>query len=149
MQETQVQSLGWEDPLEKEMAPHSSKLAWKIPWTEEPGRLQPMGLQRVGHDWATSLSFTFNLLRKKGTYIKECAHYVHMISFFPHWRKMKQNIHRIFWKYIEAAPMSMWGCENDSILGKSNHLSSLQENKQAFTKHIRERGKIKGKVVTR
>ena len=47
--ETQVQSLGWEDPLEKEMATHSSTLAWKIPWTEEPDRLQSMGLQRVGH----------------------------------------------------------------------------------------------------
>ena len=50
MQETQVQSLGWEDPLEKEMTTHSSILAWKIPWTEEPGRLQSMGSQRVGHD---------------------------------------------------------------------------------------------------
>ena len=50
MQETRVQSLGWEDPLEKEMAIHSSTLAWKIPWTEEPGRLQSMGSQRVGHD---------------------------------------------------------------------------------------------------
>ena len=50
MQETQVRSLGWEDPLEKEMATHSSTLAWKIPWTEEHGRLQSMGLQRVGHD---------------------------------------------------------------------------------------------------
>ena len=49
-QETQVQSLGWEDPLEKEMAIHSSTIAWKIPWTEEPGRLQSMGWQRVGHD---------------------------------------------------------------------------------------------------
>ena len=50
MQETQVQSLGWEDPLEKEMATHSSTLAWKIPWTDEPARLQSMGSQRVGHD---------------------------------------------------------------------------------------------------
>ena len=50
MQETWVQSLGWEDPLEKEMAIHSSTIAWKIPCTEEPGRLQSMGLQRVGHD---------------------------------------------------------------------------------------------------
>ena len=50
MQETWVQSLGWEDPLEKEMATHSSTLAWKIPWIEEPGRLQSMGWQRVGHD---------------------------------------------------------------------------------------------------
>ena len=48
-QETQVRSLGWEDPLEKEMATHSSTLAWKIPWAEEHGRLQSMGLQRVGH----------------------------------------------------------------------------------------------------
>ena len=50
MWETQVQSLGWEDPLEKEMAIHSSTIAWKIPWTEEPGRLQSMRWQRVGHD---------------------------------------------------------------------------------------------------
>ena len=49
MQETQVRSLGWEDPLEKGMATHSSILAWEIPWTEEPGRLQSVGLQRVGH----------------------------------------------------------------------------------------------------
>ena len=50
MQETRVQSLGRGDPLEKEMATHSSILAWKIPWTEEPGRLQSMGSQRVRHD---------------------------------------------------------------------------------------------------
>ena len=50
MRETWVQSLVWKDSLEKEMATHSSTLAWKIPWTEEPGRLQSMGLQRVGHD---------------------------------------------------------------------------------------------------
>ena len=55
MRETWVQFLGREDPLEKEMAIPSSTLAWKIPWTEEPGRLQSMGSQRVGHDWATSL----------------------------------------------------------------------------------------------
>ena len=50
MRETRVQSLGWEDPLEKEMAIHSSTIAWKIPWTEELGRLQSMGSQRVRHD---------------------------------------------------------------------------------------------------
>ena len=50
MWETRVQSLGQEDLLEKEMATHSSILAWRIPWMEEPGRLQSMGLQRVGHD---------------------------------------------------------------------------------------------------
>ena len=55
MQETRVQSLGWEDPLEKEMATHSSTLAWKLAWMEEPSRLQSMGSQRVGYNQATSL----------------------------------------------------------------------------------------------
>ena len=50
MQETQVQSLGWEDPLEAVMATHSSILAWRIPWTEEPGGLESIGSHRVGHD---------------------------------------------------------------------------------------------------
>ena len=50
IQETWVPSLGWEDPLEKGMATHYSILAWTIPWTEEPDRLQSMGLQRVGHE---------------------------------------------------------------------------------------------------
>ena len=53
MQDTWVQSLGREDPLEKEMATHSSTLAWKIPGTEKPGRLQSIGSQRVGHDFVT------------------------------------------------------------------------------------------------
>ena len=61
MQEIRVQSLGREDPLEKEMATHSSILARKIPWMQEPGGLQSMGLQRVRHDRATSLSlYTFS-----------------------------------------------------------------------------------------
>ena len=55
-----VRSLGPEDPLEKEMATQCSILAWKIPWTEEPGRLQSTGSQRVGHDWATSLHFQYS-----------------------------------------------------------------------------------------
>ena len=54
MQETRVQSLGWEDPPEKEMATHCSILAWRSQWTEEPGELQSMGLQRLGHGWVTS-----------------------------------------------------------------------------------------------
>ena len=59
MWETRVWSLGLEDPLEKEMAIYSSTIAWKIPWTEEPGGLQSMGSQRIGHDWVTSLDFAF------------------------------------------------------------------------------------------
>ena len=56
MQETQVQSLGWEHPLEKEMVTYSNILAWRIPWTEGPGGLQSMGSQRVGHDWVAKYS---------------------------------------------------------------------------------------------
>ena len=61
MQETWVLSLGRKD-LEKEMAAHSGTLAWKIPWKEEPGRIQSMGLWRDGHDWATSLHFTYHTI---------------------------------------------------------------------------------------
>ena len=57
MWETWVRSLDQEDPLEKEKATHSGTLAWKIPWTEKPGKLQSIGSQRVGHDWVTSLHF--------------------------------------------------------------------------------------------
>ena len=66
MRETRVRSLCQEDPLEKEMATHPSTLAWKMPWTEEPSRLQFMGSQTVGHDLAISLSF---------------------LSFFASWKK--------------------------------------------------------------
>ena len=61
MQETQVQSLGWGNPLEKEMATHSSILAWRFPWTEEPGGLQSMGSQRIRHD-RVALTFTFTFI---------------------------------------------------------------------------------------
>ena len=64
MQGTQVQSLGQEDPLDKRMATHSNILAWRIPWTEEPGGLQSMGSQRVGHDWATKTIKVLNLSPK-------------------------------------------------------------------------------------
>ena len=61
VQETQIRSLGREDPLEKEMATHCSILAWKVPWTEEPGGLQSMGSQRAGHDGATN-TYTYTLV---------------------------------------------------------------------------------------
>ena len=61
MQETQVQTLGWEDPLEKGMETHCSILAWRIPWTEEPDELSSMELQRVGHDLVTN-NFTFHFV---------------------------------------------------------------------------------------
>ena len=65
MQETQVHSLSWENSLEKQMATHSSILAWEIPWTEEPGRLQFMGLQVVSHNSATRKQI--KLMKLKGT----------------------------------------------------------------------------------
>ena len=73
MQETRVQSLVREDPLEKEMATHSSTLAWKIPWMEEPGGLQSMGYQRVGHNQVTSVSLSLYFDPRSGcwkTFIK-------------------------------------------------------------------------------
>ena len=74
-QKTWVQSLGQEDPLEKEMATHSSVLPWRIPWTEEPGGLQSMGSQRVGHDRVTSLSLSLPK-RKKTTQPEKDAFYL-------------------------------------------------------------------------
>ena len=62
MWETRVRSLGWEDPLEKEMAAHCSILAWRMPWTEEPGELQSAGLQRVGPDLVTSPHLTKGII---------------------------------------------------------------------------------------
>ena len=59
--ETRLRALGWEDPLEKDMAVHSRTTAWKIPRKEEPCRLQSLGSQRVGHDWATSLYFYYTI----------------------------------------------------------------------------------------
>ena len=75
MQEKQIWSLGQEEPLEKQMATHSGILAWKFPWTEKSGRLQPMGSQRVGHDRATSLSQSSRLFcsLSKG-FIFLCVH---------------------------------------------------------------------------
>ena len=66
MLETRVRSLGKDDPLEKKMETHSSILAWKIPWMEEPGGVQSIGSQRVGHNQATSFSFTFSDKQIKG-----------------------------------------------------------------------------------
>ena len=70
MQETSVQYQGWEDPLEKGMATHSSILAWRNPWTEKPGGLQSMGSQRVRHDWLTKhtlINIMMTMIKKKKT----------------------------------------------------------------------------------
>ena len=109
MWETQVRSLGQEDPLEKEMVTHSSILAWRIPWMEKPGRLQTMGSQRVGHDWATSLSLSFT---------------------------MNMGVHVSFWASLVAQlvknPPAMWktwvrslGQKDPLEKGKATHSSIL------------------------
>ena len=68
VQETWIRFLGQEEPLEKGMATHSSIIAWRIPWTEKPGGLQPMGLQKVGHDWATDIINNHHM-----TWLNECS----------------------------------------------------------------------------
>ena len=97
MQETQVRSLDQEDPLEKGMATHSSTLAWKIPQMEEPGRLQSMGSQRVGHDWATSLFFLFYCWQRRTDCCCHCGFLSllvieHNEKFHLRVRKVKETI---------------------------------------------------------
>ena len=95
MQETQVQSLSQEDPLEKGMATHSSILAWRIPWTEEPGELQSRGSQRVGHNRVThTFTFTFcarsSVLDVNHSFVQG----IQILNFsFP---IIKVNIHKAF-----------------------------------------------------
>ena len=87
MWETWVHSLSWEDPLEKKMATHSSILAWRVPWTAELGGLQSMGLQRVWHDWATSLSpsvsFCFSLHMLSMLFLRPCWYISLKLVFLP------------------------------------------------------------------
>ena len=116
MQETWVRSLGWEDPLEKEMATHSSILAWRIPWTEEPGGLQSTGSQRVGHDWATSL--THSLLSSR---LGPC-------------NKRQINKKKIREKgisiYIHTGKLREWVTQRDNLeLGLKYHLSIYKERR--------------------
>ena len=103
MRETRLWSLGREDPLEKEMATHSSILAWRIPRTEEPGGLQPTGSKRVGHDWATSLS-----LRQSATN-GAATDFDSLTTYTSEWVKPLSHV-RIFaapWTAAYQAPLSM------------------------------------------
>ena len=78
VQETWVRSLGWEDPLEKKMATHSSIIAWKISWTEKPGELQSMGSQTVGHNWATNTYLLTIFLMKSSKTVKFIVYHFHL-----------------------------------------------------------------------
>ena len=110
MRETWVWSLGWEDPLEKEMATHSSILAWRIPWTEEPGGLQSMGLLGVGHDWATSLSlFIFMHWRRKWqptpVFLPGESHgWRSLVGYSPQGRKKSDTTERLHFHYAISTP---------------------------------------------
>ena len=83
VQETWVRSLGWEDPLKKGMATHSSILAWRTPWTGEPGGLHSMGSQRVGHDWATNTTMTVS---ETILFIFSLAYYYHLLLEYQLYR---------------------------------------------------------------
>ena len=88
VKQTWVRSRGQEDPMEKEMATHSSTLAWKIPWTEERSRLQSMGSQRVGHDWVTSLHLTI----PSGSNSKESACYAGDLVQSLAWEELLEKV---------------------------------------------------------
>ena len=107
--ETRVQSLGREDPLEKEMAIHSSTLAWKIPWMEEPGRLPSMGSQRVGHDWVTLLTYICKVLSAVSetlyvpmlAFINYCKFLLYPLCFYLHWQdSLIKTLYIIYTSFI-------------------------------------------------
>ena len=113
MREIRVWSLGWEDPLEKAMAAHSSVLAWKIPWIAEPGRLPSMGLQRVGHDWATSLLLSLY------TYI-----ICHVRCSKVPWRKIQQGDREL---RLAGGSYWLWCCQGRSLC-RGNIWAESQRN---------------------
>ena len=120
MRETRVLSLGREDPLAKEMAPHSSTLARKIPWTEERGRLQSMGSQRVGHDWATSLTLhtwlghQYSILPQRAIHLQPSTPVSHYMAAFSEICQESRQLH-CRWgvlteKFKEGRVLSVCGC---------------------------------------
>ena len=118
MRETWVVSLGWENPLEKEMANHSTILAWRIPWMEEPGGLESTGSQRVGHDWATSLHFTSNLTP---TFISGNHKFVFSVCGYISVLCMSSFVSFFFWNskykwYWVSDVISTWHAENMTCL---------------------------------
>ena len=108
MQETQVWSLDWEDPLEKGMETHTSILAWRIPWKEEADGLESMGSQRVGHDWATNTDWLtdrwwhMQVYRQIGAYSRGAWVFkrIQWFQFFKH--LISFSIWRLFWSCFEV-----------------------------------------------
>ena len=135
-QETRVQSLGWEDPLEKEMATHSSILAWRIPWTEEPGRLQSTGSQRVRHNWATSLTHSIMLYLICCTWCTWSAvtspnapyFKVYDVPFISTWcqqGKKNANSQRNKWKAMPTSFKISLSCPESLVFFPQNGSSSI------------------------
>ena len=94
LQETLAESLGQENPQEKEMATYSSILAWEIQWTEEPGRLQSIGSQRVGHDWMTN-THTHTFCNKHMVCRRKMIDFLFSVSFFD--RRQEMHFSILFW----------------------------------------------------
>ena len=138
MKETQVWSLGWEDPLEKEMATHSSILPWKIPWTEELGRLQSMGSRRVRHGWSTSIFTSWytapqskshpalllcvglgyiTALKPKSWFIDLLEIYVYTIKPFIFYSFKKKTI--VVWWHIEQSVFHIYSLMSLDIIYSS------------------------------
>ena len=125
MWETQVRSLGPEDPLEKEMAIYSSTIAWKIPWTEEPGRLQSMGSQRVGHDWATSLWLGASLVAQRLKHLPTMQEtWVRSLGWEdPLEKEVATHSSTLAWKIPwteEPAGYSLWGHKSQTWLSTAH-----------------------------
>ena len=128
MRETWVQSLGWENPLEKGMTTHSSILTWRIPWTKEPGGLQSMGSQWVRHDWETNI-FTFSLFILSTVLIlintiytrKRCGQmiFIYFMNFFC----------VCAWKQSQINPNKLYGTRKKKIFIGVSTFMSLNKNK--------------------
>ena len=117
MRETWVWSLGRKNPLEKEMATHSSILAWRIPWTEEPGGLQSTGLQRVEHNWATSLSLSFSKRYEDRLLIHHQREYMFLLNGLDlvFWTTFTSVLKKVLkfgfcfcWKWEETCHSPVW-----------------------------------------
>ena len=126
MGETWVRSLGQEDPLEKEMAPHSSILAWEIPWTEEPGRLQSMGSQRVRQDWMT---FTFTFFpSQRPMESMQLSHNTMIIASEGTGVYISNSLH------IAMEPWPSWNCT--TMFFKKKKLKSHEEQQARHVAHV-------------
>ena len=106
MRESWVQSLDWEDPLEKGMVTHSSILAWRIPWMEESGTLQSMGLQRVRHDWATNIhTYTHTPLYIPISNVRRIKEFKFTSGSLENWKKLiNYDIYTLHGKLLQSCP---------------------------------------------